>query len=465
MHFILQQKKGLKSDYTRWKAASCQWRAAKPRGKQSATAWRLRLWKAACDCVEALFVELLFSPPLHHYTFTLAAPLPYTEHLMSDVVIRVENLSKKYRLGLINHGMLSKDLQSWWAKKRGKDDPNGMVESDQRSRGGQQVASGDLNSSTQSQTALHLSTGEQGSPTSTDEIYALRGINFEVRQGEVLGIIGANGAGKSTLLKILSRVTAPTTGSIKIKGRIGSLLEVGTGFHPELTGRENIYLNGAILGMRSWEIDKKLDEIIDFSGVEKFIDTPVKRYSSGMYVRLAFAVAAHLDPEILVVDEVLAVGDAEFQKKCLGKMGDISKKDGRTVLFVSHNMAAVQQLCVKGLVLSKGGIVYNGSAIEAINKYIGMSDKSQKYDSDGFVSLNQSREKIYQDKIFKRIRLLDKNNRPCETFKMLDSVKRTILEVKKAENIGQLSNCEELVGYKSIYRLRIGDLRAFFFCI
>ena len=261
---------------------------------------------------------------------------------MSDTVIKVENISKFYQLGLINHGTLAKDLQGWWAKIRGKEDPNSRVSL--------------------------LSSAKNNSDN--DFIYALKDVSFDVKQGEVLGIIGANGAGKSTLLKILSRVTSPTSGCIKIKGRIGSLLEVGTGFHPELTGRENIYLNGAILGMRRHEINRKLDEIIDFSGVEKFIDTPVKRYSSGMYVRLAFAVAAHLDPEILVVDEVLAVGDADFQKKCLGKMDDVSKKEGRTVLFVSHNMAAVRQLCTRGILLEKGCVSFVGTAENSIEKYL-----------------------------------------------------------------------------------------------
>jgi len=261
---------------------------------------------------------------------------------MSETVIKVENISKFYQLGLINHGTLTKDLQGWWAKIRGKDDPNSRIS---------MVSNKNTNSD-------------------ADFIYALKDVSFDVKQGEVLGIIGANGAGKSTLLKILSRVTSPTSGCIKIKGRIGSLLEVGTGFHPELTGRENIYLNGAILGMRKHEIDRKLDEIIDFSGVEKFIDTPVKRYSSGMYVRLAFAVAAHLDPEILVVDEVLAVGDADFQKKCLGKMDDVSKKEGRTVLFVSHNMAAVRQLCDSCITLKNGIASEKGSVEIQIAEYI-----------------------------------------------------------------------------------------------
>lgn len=271
---------------------------------------------------------------------------------MSETVIKVENISKFYQLGLINHGTLAKDLQGWWAKIRGKDDPNSRISL---------VSNKNTNSD-------------------NDFIYALKDVSFDVKQGEVLGIIGANGAGKSTLLKILSRVTSPTSGCIKIKGRIGSLLEVGTGFHPELTGRENIYLNGAILGMRKHEIDRKLDEIIDFSGVEKFIDTPVKRYSSGMYVRLAFAVAAHLDPEILVVDEVLAVGDADFQKKCLGKMDDVSKKEGRTVLFVSHNMAAVRQLCTRGILLRNGELVFDGETESTINEYMNSCEKIEQKD-------------------------------------------------------------------------------------
>jgi lipopolysaccharide transport system ATP-binding protein len=207
----------------------------------------------------------------------------------------------------------------------------------------------------------------------SDIVWSLRDINFEINQGEAVGIIGKNGAGKSTLLKLLSRVTGPTTGEIKVKGRIASLLEVGTGFHPELTGKENIYLNGAILGMRKKEITRQLDEIIDFSGVERYIDTPVKRYSSGMYVRLAFAVAAHLESEILIVDEVLAVGDAEFQKKCLGKMGDISKGQGRTVLFVSHNMASVQNLCSKGIMLEHGMIKCAGNIDEVVREYLSKS--------------------------------------------------------------------------------------------
>ncbi len=257
-------------------------------------------------------------------------------------VIKIENLWKQYRLGVIGHGTLQADLQSWWARKWGKEDPNAKIAA--MYKGQEQQVEG-------------------------DRFWALRDINLEVKQGEILGIIGKNGAGKSTLLKILSRVTAPTRGEVKVKGRIASLLEVGTGFHPELTGRENIFLNGAILGMTKAEIKSKLDEIVDFSGVTQFIDTPVKRYSSGMYVRLAFAVAAHLDPEILVVDEVLAVGDAEFQKKCLGKMGDISKQ-GRTVLFVSHNMNSITGLCGRAVLLEEGQVRLDGDVNKCVGRYL-----------------------------------------------------------------------------------------------
>lgn len=257
---------------------------------------------------------------------------------MSQTVISVENLSKQYRLGQIGGRTLTEDLNRWWARTRRKPNPYLKI--------GQEDAS-----------------GREG-----EYIWALRDVSFEVQQGEVLGIIGRNGAGKSTLLKILSRITAPTSGVVKVKGRIASLLEVGTGFHPELTGRENIYLNGAILGMKTHEIDRKFDEIVDFSGVEKFIDTPVKRYSSGMYVRLAFAVAAHLDPEILVVDEVLAVGDAEFQRKCLGKMGEVAK-EGRTVLFVSHNMGSIARLCGRSFWLDVGKVVLDGPSPEVVRHY------------------------------------------------------------------------------------------------
>lgn len=254
---------------------------------------------------------------------------------MSDAVIKIENISKKYMLGTVSSGTLYRDLQSWWARYKGNEDPN-----------------------------MPLNLKGQN-----EEFWALKDVSFEIHQGDRVGIIGRNGAGKSTLLKILSRVTTPTSGQIQIKGRVASLLEVGTGFHAELTGRENIYLNGAILGMKKQEIANKFDEIVDFSGVEKFIDTPVKRYSSGMYVRLAFAVAAHLEPDILVVDEVLAVGDADFQKKCLGKMEDVSKNQGRTVLFVSHNMTAIRMLCNQGIFFDKGRLALNGSIEDAIQTY------------------------------------------------------------------------------------------------
>lgn len=259
-----------------------------------------------------------------------------------SLAIKVENLSKAYYLGEIGTGTLSRDIERYIAKVRGKEDPFLKV--------------GETNDRTQK--------------GSSDVVWSLRDVDFEIEQGDAVGIIGRNGAGKSTLLKILSRVTAPTIGNIKVKGRIASLLEVGTGFHPELTGRENIYLNGAILGMRKKEITRKFDEIVSFSGVERYIDTPVKRYSSGMYVRLAFAVAAHLESEILIVDEVLAVGDAEFQKKCLGKMQDVGKSEGRTILFVSHNMSAIKTLCNKGLLLQNGTKKSFGSVENITQEYI-----------------------------------------------------------------------------------------------
>jgi lipopolysaccharide transport system ATP-binding protein len=263
--------------------------------------------------------------------------------------ISVENLSKAYQLGDFGTGTISRDLERFWARLRGKEDPFLKI--------------GEVNDRTKR--------GE------SDIVWSLRNLNFAIEQGDAVGVIGRNGAGKSTLLKILSRVTSPTTGVVKIKGRIASLLEVGTGFHPELTGRENIYLNGAILGMRKAEIKRKFDEIVDFAGVERYIDTPVKRYSSGMYVRLAFAVAAHLESEILIIDEVLAVGDAEFQKKCLGKMGDVSKGEGRTVLFVSHNMGAVSTLTNKCIYLNNGNIDIYTDTSTAIHLYSISSIKSK----------------------------------------------------------------------------------------
>jgi lipopolysaccharide transport system ATP-binding protein len=261
---------------------------------------------------------------------------------MSDIVIKVENVGKQYRLGKVGTGSITSDINRWWQIARGKEDPYLKI--------------GAVNDRTTKS-------------SEDDVVWAIRNISFEMRRGEVLGIIGKNGAGKSTLLKILSRVTGPTVGNIKIKGRIASLLEVGTGFHPELSGRENIFLNGAILGMTKTEIKSKFDEIVDFSGVERYIDTPVKRYSSGMYVRLAFGVAAHLEPEILIVDEVLAVGDAEFQKKCLGKMKDVSG-EGRTVLFVSHNVRAIESLCNSGLYLENGSpSFYSKDIREVVARY------------------------------------------------------------------------------------------------
>jgi lipopolysaccharide transport system ATP-binding protein len=262
------------------------------------------------------------------------------------VVISVERLWKQYRYGSLSHATLRKDLQSWWARFRGKEDPNLPIGMEQNA---------ERKASDPTPFAL-------GAMPDSDRFWALSDISFEVKRGEVVGIIGRNGAGKSTLLKIMSRVTTPTKGQIKIRGRVGSLLEVGTGFHPELTGRENIFLNGAILGMTKNEIKKKFDEIVAFAEVEKFIDTPVKRYSSGMYVRLAFAVAAHLEPEILIVDEVLAVGDIHFQKKCLTKMGE-SAKNGRTVIFVSHNMASVKALCGRAILLDAGRVVMDGEEL------------------------------------------------------------------------------------------------------
>ena len=273
------------------------------------------------------------------------------------LALKAENISKQYRLGQVGTGTLTHDLNRFWHKMRGKEDPYLKI--------------GEAN--------------DRSSKGSSDYVWSLRDINFEIEQGDAVGIIGRNGAGKSTLLKILSKVTQPTTGKIYTQGRIASLLEVGTGFHPEMTGRENIFLNGAILGMTQKEIKRKFDEIVDFSGVERYIDTPVKRYSSGMYVRLAFAVAAHLESEILIVDEVLAVGDAEFQKKCLGKMGDVSKGEGRTVLFVSHNMAAVKELCNQGILLNQGKIEYIGTATESVIEYQKGRNSNDSYFYEGSI--------------------------------------------------------------------------------
>ncbi len=262
--------------------------------------------------------------------------------MSKNIVLDIENVSKQYKLGEVGTGSIQHDLKRWWYGLRGKEDPFATI--------------GEINDRTTKGTS--------------DYVWALQNINFQVEQGDAVGIIGRNGAGKSTLLKLLSRVTSPTTGSIKYKGRIASLLEVGTGFNPEMTGRENVFLNGAILGMTRKEITRKFDEIVDFSGVERYIDTPVKRYSSGMYVRLAFAVAAHLESEILIVDEVLAVGDAEFQKKCLGKMNDVTRSEGRTILFVSHNIAAVKTLCQSGVYMKNGTLEFTGEIEETISRYL-----------------------------------------------------------------------------------------------
>ncbi|WP_294781530.1 polysaccharide ABC transporter ATP-binding protein [uncultured Gemmiger sp.] len=264
----------------------------------------------------------------------------------NELMIRVQDVKKQYRLGQIGGGTLRSDLQSWWARKRGKEDPNSLIGTDQRLIG--------------------------------TTFMALNGVSFTVKKGEAVGIIGSNGAGKSTLLKLLTHVTAPSAGDIDLYGRVASMLEVGTGFHPEMTGRENVYLNGAILGMTRAEIDAKMDEIIEFSEVRDFIDTPVKRYSSGMFVKLAFSVAAHLDSEIMIMDEVLAVGDMKFQKKCLTKMRQAAQRDGKTVLYVSHNMATIRDLCDRCIVLDKGKVVFDGDVDEAIALYL--STKSQTSD-------------------------------------------------------------------------------------
>jgi lipopolysaccharide transport system ATP-binding protein len=309
-----------------------------------------------------------------------------------SLAIKVENLSKMYQIGEIGTGTISRDIERWARTKILKqEDPFLKIgEANDRSKAG-----------------------------NSNVVYSLKDINFEIEQGDAVGIIGRNGAGKSTLLKLLSRVTSPTTGRIGVKGRIASLLEVGTGFHPELSGRENIYLNGAILGMRKKEIDRKLDEIIDFSGVERYIDTPVKRYSSGMYVRLAFAVAAHLESEILIVDEVLAVGDAEFQKKCLGKMGEVSKGEGRTVLFVSHNMAAVQSLCEKGILLGAGQLLYQGLTNQLISNYMSSNQIVEKSISGDIIKKSEFNAGIG---FFRRILIKNRFDEPQTDFAFLEPV-------------------------------------------
>ena len=290
------------------------------------------------------------------------------------VAIQVSGVKKMYKLGQIGGGTLQADLQSWWAKKRGKEDPNSKIGEGERSHG--------------------------------DTFMALNGIDLTIYQGEAVGIIGSNGAGKSTLLKLLSRVTAPTEGDIDIYGRIASMLEVGTGFNGELTGRENVYMNGAILGMTKQEIDAKMEEIIEFSEVREFIDTPVKRYSSGMFVKLAFSVAAHLDAEIMIMDEVLAVGDMAFQTKCLDKMREAANKDGRTVLYVSHNMNTIRKLCDRCIVLDKGKVVFNGDVDKAIQVYMGERDSDGGYNYEN----ERDRDNITRDLLINNVKLLNNNN-------------------------------------------------------
>jgi len=309
---------------------------------------------------------------------------------LKDIILKAENISKQYRLGQVGTGTLSHDLNRWWHEIRGKENPYLKI--------------GDTN--------------DRSTKGTSDYVWALQDINFEVERGEVLGIIGKNGAGKSTLLKILSKVTAPTTGSIKYNGRIASLLEVGTGFNGEMTGRENIFLNGAILGMTKKEIASKIDEIIDFSGCERYIDTPVKRYSSGMYVRLAFAVAAFLEPDILIIDEVLAVGDAEFQKKAIGKMQDISKQGGRTVLFVSHNMAAVKSLCTRGIVLEHGKMKFDGDVHKALDIYAETS-----HSKNSKISFDYNTKRSGNNKMeFISLEFLNQNSKSVQEFSIGDEL-------------------------------------------
>lgn len=321
---------------------------------------------------------------------------------MEDYAIKVTNVKKRYKLGQIGGGTLTADLQSWWAKVRGKEDPNTKIGQDQRSNG--------------------------------ETFMALNGVNLTVKKGEALGIIGGNGAGKSTLLKLLSRVTAPTEGEIDIYGRITSMLEVGTGFNGEMTGRENVYLNGAILGMTKAEVDAKMDEIIEFSEVREFIDTPVKRYSSGMYVKLAFSVAAHLDSEIMIMDEVLAVGDMAFQKKCLDKMRDAAKKEGRTVLYVSHNMNTIRQLCDRCVVLDKGKCIFEGDVEDAIAVYL----KNEVYEFGVNLDLSNKRmshlEMNWKCKMT-NIRFINKESPIFE----MNEVMHYELKIKSLENLNNIS--------------------------
>jgi len=327
-------------------------------------------------------------------------------------VIKIENLYKEYRLGVIGHGTLYRDLQSFWANIRGRDDPNSII-------GNENIGINHKRN-----------------------ILALKNINLEVQKGEVLGIIGQNGAGKSTLLKILSRITSPTKGIIKIKGNVASLLEVGTGFHTELTGRENIYLNGAINGMNKKEIDKKLDEIVDFAGVEKFLDTPVKRYSSGMIVRLGFAVSAYIEPDILIVDEVLAVGDASFQKKAINKMKDVSSNHGRTVLFVSHNMNSIRKLCNSTVLIESGQIIKKGNTETIIDHYLNFDSKSTQKNK-GHIEWDEKNMPGNNLIKLKSVKTKKSNNSISSTFDVVEDI-IIEFEIKVMKNETQLATCLDL---------------------
>lgn len=366
------------------------------------------------------------------------------------LALKAENISKQYRLGQVGTGTLTHDLNRFWHKVRGKEDPYLKI--------------GEAN--------------DRSSKGSSDYVWSLRDINFEIEQGDAVGIIGRNGAGKSTLLKILSKVTKPTTGKLYTNGRIASLLEVGTGFHPEMTGRENIFLNGAILGMTKKEIKRKFDEIVDFSGVERYIDTPVKRYSSGMYVRLAFAVAAHLESEILIVDEVLAVGDAEFQKKCLGKMGDVTKGEGRTILFVSHNMAAIGSLCNKGILLENGRLKESGLVSNVLDAYM----NTENNNSTSIVFDEKTKRSGNGEIQFESVEVLNSEYQNINEFSIGDDVivrlkirNRSLL--KKSELAVQIKTVEDIPVFhimtrdsnfelnheneKETYTVRISDIRLF----
>lgn len=344
--------------------------------------------------------------------------------------IKIENLSKQYRLGVIGTGTLSHDLNRWWTTSvLRREDPYLKI--------------GETN--------------DRASKGNSEYVWALKDINMEIEQGDVVGIIGKNGAGKSTLLKLLSRVTKPTTGTIKYRGRIASLLEVGTGFHPEMTGRENIYMNGAIMGMTRAEITRKLDEIVDFSGCERYIDTPVKRYSSGMTVRLGFAIAAHLDPEILVVDEVLAVGDAEFQKKAIGKMQDVSKGEGRTVLFVSHNMTAVKNLCKTGYILKNGLIDYKGNIDSVIERYLEGQEERSK------INVGEIRERQGNGWLrFTDIKFIDDSGQPRETFEVGESL-RIYVEFKIEKNALKSTTSRIDIGINDMMGTRVTWLSTYMY--